>query len=113
MGHECVQKERERRREELSASWEISRQSRPKLMCEATFPDELNTFYVCFDLLKSTPPSKDWPLSVSTADVRRIVLIVNVNKAAGPDNIPDRVLRTCANKLVDVITDIFNSSLSQ
>ncbi len=39
-----------------------------------------------------------------------------MSKAAGPDlmlNIPGRVLRTCANQLVDVITDIFNISLSQ
>ncbi len=74
-------------------------------MCEVTLPDELNTFFPCFDLLnkesavKSTLPPKDQPLSVST---------VNVSEAAEPDNAPDRVLRTCANQLVDVITDIFH-----
>ena len=36
-----------------------------------------------------------------------------MNKAAGPDNIPGCVLKTWANQLVDVITDIFNISLSQ
>lgn len=34
-------------------------------------------------------------------------------KAAGPDNIPGRVLRDCANSLTDVLTDIFNISLSK
>ena len=64
-------------------------------------------------LVKSTLPPEDLQLSASTADVRRILLRVNMNKAAGPDNIPGRVLKTCANQLVDVITDIFNISLSQ
>ena len=88
-------------------------------MCAATLPDELNSFYAHFDILNkesavtSTPPPEELPLSVSTADVRRILLRVNMNKAAGPDNIPGRVLKTCANQLVDVITDIFNISLSQ
>ncbi len=45
------------------------------IMCEATLPDKLNTFYANFDLLnsesavKSTPPPEDRPLSVSTAEV--------------------------------------------
>ncbi|KAK3523842.1 hypothetical protein QTP70_010453 [Hemibagrus guttatus] len=37
---------------------------------------------------------------------------VNPQKSAGPDNIPGRVLRECAEQLVDVFTDIFNISLS-
>ncbi|XP_063344797.1 interferon-induced very large GTPase 1-like [Pelmatolapia mariae] len=37
---------------------------------------------------------------------------VNPRKAAGPDNIPGRVLRECAEQLADVLTDIFNISLS-
>ncbi|KAI5098695.1 hypothetical protein C0J45_10834 [Silurus meridionalis] len=38
--------------------------------------------------------------------------IVNPRKSAGPDNIPGRVLRECAQQLADVLTDIFNISLS-
>ncbi len=34
-------------------------------------------------------------------------------KAAGPDNIPARVLKDCAEQLTDVLTDIFNTSVSQ
>ena len=36
-----------------------------------------------------------------------------MNKAAGPDNIPGHVQKTCIDQLVDVITDIINISLSQ
>ncbi len=89
------------------------------IMCEATLPGVLNTFYARFDLLKkesavkSTPPPEDRPRPVSRADVRRTLLRVNMSKAVRPDIIPRFVLRTCANQLVDVITDIFNISLSQ
>ncbi|KAI2668505.1 hypothetical protein H4Q32_005238 [Labeo rohita] len=38
---------------------------------------------------------------------------MNHRKAAGPDNIPGRVLRDRAAQLTDVLTDIFNTSLSQ
>ncbi len=76
------------------------------IMCEATLPYEMNTFYARFDLLnkesavKSTLPPEDWPLSVSTVDVRRILLRVNMSKAVGPDNIHGCVVRTCASQLV-------------
>ncbi|KAK3510725.1 hypothetical protein QTP70_015979 [Hemibagrus guttatus] len=37
---------------------------------------------------------------------------VNPRKSAGPDNIPGRVLRECAEQLADVFTNIINISLS-
>ncbi len=58
------------------------------IICEITLPDELSTFYARFDLLnkesavKSAPPPDDQPLLVSTANVRRILLRVDMNKAA-------------------------------
>ena len=36
----------------------------------------------------------------------------NPRKAAGPDGIPSRVLRACADQLTGVFTDTFNLSLS-
>ncbi|KAL0180344.1 hypothetical protein M9458_025786, partial [Cirrhinus mrigala] len=45
--------------------------------------------------------------------VRKTLSRVNPRKAAGPDNIPGCVLRDCAAQLTDVLTDIFNTSLSQ
>ncbi|KAI5087280.1 gastrula zinc finger protein XlCGF28.1-like [Silurus meridionalis] len=60
---------------------------------DASLPDALNDFY---------PP----------AEVRKTLSRVNPRKSAGPDNIPGRVLRECAEQLADVFTDIFNISLS-
>lgn len=38
---------------------------------------------------------------------------VNPRKATGPDGVPGRVLKSCADQLAGVFTRIFNSSLSQ
>ncbi len=59
-----------------------------------------------------TPPN-DQALCLSPADVRKTLSSINPRKAAGPDNIPGRVLKDCAEQLTDVLTDIFNTSLSQ
>ncbi len=59
-----------------------------------------------------TPPN-DQALCLSPADVRKFLSWINPRKAAGPDNIPGRVLRDCAAQLTDVLTDIFNTMLSQ
>ncbi|KAK1792524.1 hypothetical protein P4O66_012462, partial [Electrophorus voltai] len=45
-------------------------------------------------------------LCLTAADVRRTLRGVNPRKAAGPDNIPGRVLRECADQLANVLTDI-------
>ncbi|CAI5660864.1 unnamed protein product [Oreochromis niloticus] len=80
--------------------------------------DALNNFYARFDrqndvaARKSTPPPNDQVLCLTTAEVRKTLRRVNPRKAAGPDNIPGRVLRECAEQLADVLTDIFNISLS-
>ncbi len=57
--------------------------------------------------------SNDQALCLSPADVRKTLSRINPRKAAGPDNIPGRVLKDCAAQLTDVLTDIFNTSLSQ
>ncbi|KAK3534019.1 hypothetical protein QTP86_000530 [Hemibagrus guttatus] len=61
---------------------------------------------------KTIPPPEDQVLCLTMADVRKTLCRVNPWKAAGPDNIPGRVLRECAEQLADVSTDIFNISLS-
>ena len=60
-------------------------------------PDKLNNFFARFEDSTVTP--------TRTANKTR--------KAAGPDGIPSRVLRACADQLAGVFTDIFNQSLSQ
>lgn len=60
-------------------------------------PYELGAFYACFDLLikdsavKSTLPPDSWPLSPYR--MRKILLRVNINKAADPHPIPIYVLK--------------------
>ncbi len=85
---------------------------------DPSLPDALNRFYARFEDPDTPPPctrlipsSGDTPLSVSIADVRRTLKGINPRKAAGPDNIPGRVLRDGAYQLSKVLTDIFNTSL--
>ncbi|KAI5102839.1 gastrula zinc finger protein XlCGF28.1-like [Silurus meridionalis] len=85
---------------------------------DASLPDALNDFYARFEVQnnvvarKTIPPPTDQVLCLTTAEVRKTLCRVNPRKAAGPDNIPGRVLRECAEQLADVFTDIFNISLS-
>lgn len=86
---------------------------------DPSLPDALNTFYARFETANAPPFSGltlhpgELPFSVSAEDVRRTLLRINTRKAAGPDNIPGRVLKDCAHELAEVLTDIFNTSLSQ
>ncbi|XP_062859991.1 polycystin-1 [Trichomycterus rosablanca] len=47
------------------------------------------------------------------AEVCSVLSKVNARKAAGPDGIPGRVLRACAEQLAQVFTNIYNLSLAQ
>ncbi|KAK3529628.1 hypothetical protein QTP70_032507 [Hemibagrus guttatus] len=90
----------------------------PACDSDASLPDALNSFYAHFEAQndmtarKTIPPSEDQVLCLTMADVRKTLCRVNPQKAAGPDNIPGRVLRECAEQLAEVFTDIFNLSLS-
>ena len=77
--------------------------------------DKLNTFSACFEnntVPPTRPATKDCGFSFYMADVSKTFKRVNPRKAAGPDGIPSRVLRACADQLAGVFTDIFNLSLS-
>ncbi len=85
---------------------------------------ELNTFYGRFEsnggsatLLisasgSSRQSSDDHVIKVSEDEVRWELKRVNVRKAAGPDGITGRVLRSCADQLAGLSTSIFNESLA-
>ncbi|KAK1806293.1 hypothetical protein P4O66_000162 [Electrophorus voltai] len=94
------------------------RKTSPSCDSDAILPDTLNDFYARFEAQnnvaaeKSIPLQNDQVLCLTVADVRRTLRGVNPRKAAGPDNIPGCVLRECADQLADVLTDIFNISLS-
>ncbi len=49
---------------------------------------------------------------MTTSQVRRQLERLNQRKAAGPDGISPRILRTCASQLATVLQHLFNLSLS-
>ncbi len=84
---------------------------------------DLNTFYGRFECnggatlpistSESSRQSSDvYAISFSEDDVRRELRSVKVRKAAGPDGITGRVLRSCADQLAGLFTSIFNESLA-
>ncbi len=86
--------------------------------------DELNTFYGRFECNGSSAAlpssasgssrqrSENRVITVTEDEVRRAFKRVNVRKAAGPDGITGRVLRTCADQLAGLFTAIFNEPLA-
>ena len=90
----------------------------------ALLAEELNHFYGRFEKPRVAsnpappPPSPARPaspqaLTLSVEQVRRVLLEANPRKAAGPDCIPGKVLRACADQLAGVLARIFNASLAQ
>ncbi len=84
--------------------------------------EELSTFYGHFErnggatlpisASESSRQSSNHVFTVSEDDVRRELRRVNVRKAAGPDGITVRVLRSCADQLAGLFTSIFTESLA-
>ncbi|KAK3539364.1 hypothetical protein QTP70_003850 [Hemibagrus guttatus] len=85
----------------------------------AFLPDELNHFFARFDkgIIHHTRNADSstvvHPISLSTTEVHSALSRVDPHKSAGPDGIPGRVPRTCADQLAQVFTGIFNLSLAQ
>ena len=72
-------------------------------------PDKLNTFCARFEdntVPPTLPAPKDCGRTFSVADVNKTFKSLNPHKAAGPDRIPSRVLRACADQLAGVFTGI-------
>ncbi len=95
----------------------------PEVRADPLLAEELNTFYGRFECNggailpistseSSRQSSDDFAITFSEDDVRRELKRVNVRKAAGPDGITGRVLRSCADKLAGLFTSIFNESLA-
>ncbi len=86
--------------------------------------DELNTFYGRFECNggsaalpisasgSSRQSSNNHVITVSGDEVQRALKRVNVRKAARPDGITGRVLRSCADQLAGLFTSIFSESLA-
>ncbi|KAI2645711.1 RNA-directed DNA polymerase from mobile element jockey [Labeo rohita] len=83
------------------------------------FLNELNDFYARFErdnketATKIASSTNHSPISFTFSEVYTALSQINARKAAGPDDIPGRVLRACAEQLAGVFTDIFNMSLAQ
>ncbi|KAL0195028.1 hypothetical protein M9458_008600 [Cirrhinus mrigala] len=83
------------------------------------FLNELNDFYARFErdnketATKIASSTDHSPFTLTSSDVYTALSRINARKAAGPDGIPGRVLRACAEQLAGVFTDIFNMSLAQ
>ncbi len=98
--------------------------SSAEVRADPLLAEELNTFYGCFECNggsatlpisasgSSRQSSDDHVITVSEDEVRRELKRVNVRKAAGPDGITGRVLRSCADQLAGLFTSIFNESLA-
>ena len=52
-------------------------------------------------------------ITISVSGVSKQLLKLNPGKAAGPDNISPRVLKELHNEIAPILTDIFNTSLSE
>lgn len=52
------------------------------------------------------------PLTIGVEGVRKLLSNIKVNKAAGPDEIPNRVLQACATEAAPAITAIFQQSVN-
>jgi hypothetical protein len=90
-----------------------------ELPSDTSLPDKLNYFYASFEAnnietcMRAPAVPEDCVITLSAADVSRTFKQVNIHKATGPDRLPRRVLRACADQLASVFTDIFNLSLSE
>ncbi len=77
--------------------------------------DDLNEFYCRFDKTPFTPPatplSPTPTLQISEDDVRQVFRKYKRRKAPGPDGVTPACLKSCADQLAPIFTQIFNTSL--
>ncbi|XP_072923421.1 uncharacterized protein [Hemitrygon akajei] len=88
---------------------------------DASLPNRLNKFFARFEASNTTargraspflPSDQPAPI-IDSEHTRRTLARVNPRKTGGPNNIPGHVLKEYADVFADVLTDIFNISLSQ
>ncbi len=88
---------------------------------DPSLAEELNTFTAALIATaaarlcrsaSSRQRSENHVITVTEDEVRRALKGVNIRKAAGPDGITGRVLRSCADQLAGLFTSIFNESLA-
>eukprot|EP00061_Rhincodon_typus_P005857 g25865.t1 len=86
---------------------------------DTSLPHMLNAFNVRCEqnatgMVTPAPTTQNTPVPFVTAsEVGSVFLGINPRKATGPDGVPSRALRSCADQLAKVFTDIFNLPLLQ
>nr|XP_043874450.1 uncharacterized protein LOC122764210 isoform X2 [Solea senegalensis]XP_043874509.1 uncharacterized protein LOC122764439 isoform X2 [Solea senegalensis] len=86
---------------------------------DASLAEELNSFFARFETDRPSAATALPPLpstgmmTLQEHEVRHVLRTVSPRKAAGPDGIPGKVLKACADQLTGVFTNIFNLSLAQ
>ena len=81
--------------------------------------NKINDFFVSLTdhftpLTRDSPPSLvPQELFVSNEEVFRSLSSLNVAKAVGPDNIPNKLLKDFAHELAPIIRNIFNQFLKE
>ncbi len=98
--------------------------SSAEVRSDSLLAEELHTFYGHFECNggsttlptntsgSSRQSSDDHVITVSEDKVRRELKRLNVRKAARPNGITGRVLRSCADQLAGLFTSIFNESFA-
>ncbi len=89
----------------LIDTWKVS----PSLLSSMFIPQMWCSYYItslwcCY--------SDDHVITVPEDEVQMELKRVNVRKAAGPDGITGRVLRSCSDQLAGLFTSLFNESLA-
>jgi hypothetical protein len=86
----------------LQASTDYKGKHSRELPSDTSLPDELNNFYAHFEASNTETCTResavpdDCVTTLSAADVSKTFKQVNMHKATGPDGLPGRVLRACA-----------------
>ena len=91
---------------------------------DTTDPDEKSTIFnkyfqsVFTSVIHNNPPPiHQYPdpelenVTITSSEVERELKNLNPTKAAGPDNIPTRVLKECATQLASPVASLFNNSI--
>ncbi len=87
----------------------------PSTAANQQMADDLNEFYCRFEKTPFTPPatllSPTPALQISEDDVCQVFRMNKRRKAPGPDGVSPACLKTCADQLGPIFTQIFNRSL--
>ena len=93
----------------LQSITDYKKKTSPVTDQDVLLPDRLNNFFARFEdntVPLTWPATKTCGHSFTAADMSETFKRVNPRKAAGPDGIPSRALRACADQLAGVFTDI-------